>query len=82
MLTLTHCSGVSIVDFEQAKTKWDFSGSFQNQNPRKIWKSHMLGHSKGFQEYATFSMETIVAKSKQFTTQQPKHNKNLNFYYG
>ena len=31
----------------------------KNLNPGKIWKSHVLDHSKGFHQHPNFSKETI-----------------------
>ena len=51
-----------------------FQKVFKNRNPSKIRKRHILGHSKGFQEHATFSTETsgLYSNQNNLSLKQPK----------
>ena len=53
---------------------------FPKTNPGKIWKSHMLDHSKGFHQYARFSKgdHCILPEIKQLVT-ETNHNKSFMF---
>ena len=77
---MVHCSGVSIVDFEQVNTVRDLSGSFQKLESRKnLEKSHAWPF-KRFSTTHTFlnGDHWIIPELKQLFT-QTKHNKNLIF---
>ena len=56
---MVHYSGVSIVDFERVNIGWDLSGSFQKLESRKNLENSHAWPSKGFQQHASFSKETI-----------------------